>query len=418
MRKVVLSIIVTLLCVSVNGQEFDLSAEIRPRFEHRHGFQTLFDESQDAADFISQRTRLNFDFEKSYLKLKVSLQNIRVWGDVATLAKDDKNNSVHEAWAEVAVSNDFGFKFGRQVISYDDERIFGEVNWAQQARSHDAIVITYLPSENHQIDAGYALNADEEDLVREVYDVNQYKNFQYGWYHGDFGDFELSFLVLNTGFELTQPTNDTKVEYMQTWGPRLTYKLGEFDFALAGYWQSGKFMRNTVEAGYAGGTAKYRISNSFSVGVGYEYLSGKDMDDTSSKVKAFNPLFGTNHKFNGWMDYFYVGNPHGGVGLSDFNGQINYSRGKFAATIQPHVFAAANTILDQNGRTTSKTLGTEIDLQLTYKLYRDILLTGGYSQMFATKEMEILKGGDRNATNNWAWFMITFKPNLFSIVKK
>ncbi|WP_196889523.1 alginate export family protein [Aureivirga sp. CE67] len=418
MRKVVLSMIVVLFCMSVNGQEFDLSAEIRPRFENRHGFQTLFDESQDAANFISQRTRLNFDFEKSYLRLKVSLQNVRIWGDVPTLAKDDKNNSVHEAWAELALSKSVAVKFGRQVISYDDQRIFGGVDWAQQARSHDALVIHYVPSKKHRLDLGYALNADNETIVRERYQINQYKNFQYGWYHGIFGKFGLSFLILNTGFEYQKPTNDTKVDYMQTWGPRLTYKLGKLDLSLAGYWQTGKLMGNTVEAGYAGGIAKYNINNNFSIGVGYEYLSGKDMTDTSDKVKAFNPLFGTNHKFNGWMDYFYVGNPHGGVGLSDFNGQLNYKKGKFAATIQPHVFAAANTIVDGAGRTTSKTLGTEIDLQLSYKMFRDIQLTGGYSQMFATEEMELLKGGDKDATNNWVWLMITFKPNLFSIVKE
>ena len=34
--------------------------------------------------------------------------------------------------------------------------------------------------------------------------------------------------------------------------------------------------------------------------------------------------------------------------------------------------------------------------------------------MYATDTMEILKGGDKDENNSWAWVMITFKPNLFS----
>jgi hypothetical protein len=27
--------------------------------------------------------------------------------------------------------------------------------------------------------------------------------------------------------------------------------------------------------------------------------------------------------------------------------------------------------------------------------------------------MEVIKGGDKNLTNNWAWAMVTVKPSLF-----
>jgi hypothetical protein len=41
----------------------------------------------------------------------------------------------------------------------------------------------------------------------------------------------------------------------------------------------------------------------------------------------------------------------------------------------------------------------------------------GYSKMFATETMEILKGGDKDADNSWSWIMFTFKPKLFSSKK-
>ncbi|MCK5639122.1 MAG: hypothetical protein KAH67_10435, partial [Flavobacteriaceae bacterium] len=57
--------------------------------------------------------------------------------------------------------------------------------------------------------------------------------------------------------------------------------------------------------------------------------------------------------------------------------------------------------------------GTEIDLALGYKAYKSVMFNVGYSHMFANDTMELLKGGDANGTNNWAWVMVTFKPNFF-----
>jgi hypothetical protein len=36
----------------------------------------------------------------------------------------------------------------------------------------------------------------------------------------------------------------------------------------------------------------------------------------------------------------------------------------------------------------------------------------GYSQIFGSKTIEILKGGDRTATSNWVWAMIVIKPSF------
>ncbi|SFW43056.1 hypothetical protein SAMN05660313_01638 [Cellulophaga fucicola] len=59
-------------------------------------------------------------------------------------------------------------------------------------------------------------------------------------------------------------------------------------------------------------------------------------------------------------------------------------------------------------------LGTEIDLTLGYKASKSITFNAGYSQMFATDTMEVIKSGDASKVNNWAWAMITFKPHFFS----
>ena len=417
-KHIVYFTIALLMGLNTYAQTFDLSAELRPRYENKHGFGTLLNTDEDGSNFVSQRTRLNFGFVNEKMNFKVVFQNIRVWGDVSTLASDDQASALHEAWATYKLNGKVSFKFGRQEIVYDDHRIFGNVGWAQQARSHDAFLFKYVPNANHKIDVGLALNSDSQSNVDNLYsNAAGYKSFQYAWYHGSFEKFGLSVLALNTGIEYLEnenlPDEKQTIDYMQTVGPRLTYASGKFNANVAAYFQTGKSLDTDVSASYFSGNLGYKINDNFNVGIGAEFLSGKDMDDTDADIKSFAPLFGTNHKFNGFMDYFYVGNHANNVGLNDFYGSIGYKKNKFSAKIMPHFFSSAGNVFDGTEKMDSN-LGTEIDLTVGYKLAGDISLNAGYSKMFATDTMEILKGGDKDENNSWAWVMITFKPKLFS----
>lgn len=414
MKKLIATIVATVLCTTILvAQTFDLSAELRPRYENKHGYQTLQQTDADGSNFISQRTRLNFGYKNEKLDLYVSMQNIRVWGDVSTLSSDDNATALHEAWANIKFSKKWFLKLGRQEIVYDDHRIFGSVGWAQQARSHDAFVFKYLPNDKNRLDVGFALNADSQSGVDNLYsNAAGYKTFQYAWYHGNFDKFGLSFLVLNTGIEYEDSDAEQTIDYVQTIGPRATYKSGKLDANAALYFQTGKTVDTDVSALYYTGNLGYKINDNFKVGLGYEYLSGKDQDDTDAEINNFAPMFGTNHKFNGWMDYFYVGfgNP---TGLQDISATLAYKKDKFSMKLIPHFFSTVGNVYDTDGKM-STNLGTEIDFIVGYKIAKDIKLSAGYSQMFATDTMEAIKGGDKDENNSWAWVMFTFKPKLFS----
>ena len=114
----------------------------------------------------------------------------------------------------------------------------------------------------------------------------------------------------------------------------------------------------------------------------------------------------------GWT-IFYVGNHANNVGLTDINATIGYKKDKFSAKIIPHFFSAAANVFDGSDKMDNN-LGTEIDMTIGYKLADDITLNAGYSKMFGSETMEVLKGGDKDENNSWAWIMFTFKPNLFS----
>ena len=60
-------------------------------------------------------------------------------------------------------------------------------------------------------------------------------------------------------------------------------------------------------------------------------------------------------------------------------------------------------------------LGTEIDLTATYTVRKDIVVMGGYSQMFASSTLERVKSVANAAdTNNWVWVMVSFSPRIFT----
>ncbi len=426
-KQILLVIMVALFATPIFAQEFNLSGESRSRYENKYGYKTLRSKGEEAGNFVSQRTRLNFNFKKNKMKFKVSLQNTRVWGDISTLAAEDNTSAgigttLHEAWGEAVLSEKFSVRLGRQEIIYDDSRIFGNVGWAQQARSHDAMLLKYAPNENHRLDFGFAYSADSQAGVDALYsNAAGYKTFQYGRYQGKFNKIGVSFLLLNTGVEYTEnegtTDEDNVIDYMQTIGPRVTYKSGAINADASIYFQTGKSYDSSVSGLYFGANFGYKITDNFKAAIGGEYLSGKDMDDASTDLNSFAPLFGTNHKFNGWMDYFYVGNhltPGKAVGLIDGYLTLGFSKNKFSVKLVPHYFASAAKIIDDNLDEMDNYLGTEIDFALGYKLTKSITLNAGYSQMFATESMEVLKGGDKDEQNSWGWVMITFKPNLFS----
>ena len=389
-----------------------VDAEIRPRTEYRHGFKTLFPDNADAALFTSQRTRLNFSHSIEKLKFYVSIQDVRVWGDVPQLNSADNNGlSLHQAWGQFKLDTNWALKLGRQEIVYDDQRIFGSVGWAQQARSHDLAVIKYIDKQ-FRMDVGLAFNQSKENLTgTNLTTPKTYKAMQYIWLHKNWSNFSGSFLFLNNGMQ----TIANGLKYSQTIGTHLKTKKNKLGLAANLYYQFGNDAANRDLSAYLLGIeANYKTSETTKLSLGVELQSGNDYNTTAGENNAFTPFYGTNHKFNGFMDYFYVGNHANNVGLLDIYAKANFKLNqKSSLTGFVHSFSAAADI----NATVSKQLGTEIDLVYAYKFTKEIGIKAGYSQLFASKGMEVLKGNTDGNTNNWAWVMVTIKPTLFTSKK-
>ena len=413
------TIIFCTIVITNTYSQLKLDAEIRPRFEYRHGFGTLFPDNTDPAAFVSQRTRLKMNYNVEAFSFYLSLQDIRTWGDVPQLVISDNSGlSVHQAWTKIKLDTDFAVKLGRQEIVYDDSRIFGNVDWAQQARSHDVALLQYNKGSS-RFDIGFAFNQDGQSLTgTTLTTANTYKAFQYAWYHEDWKNFSASFLFLNNGLQFIDAGNadNNETRYSQTLGAHMKYGKGKWKFLGNFYYQFGNDVANNdLSAFLLALDANYTVSKSVKLGLGVEILSGNDNGAPSNgKNKAFNPFYGTNHKFNGYLDYFYVGNHIDNVGLQDIYINSNFKlNSKSNLLLAYHNFSAE---ADLTG-TDKKQLGGELDMVYSYKIQKAITLKIGYSHLFPSEGMEILKGNFDGNTNNWGWVMLAVKPSLFSSSK-
>ncbi|AZQ62635.1 hypothetical protein EI427_10410 [Flammeovirga pectinis] len=435
LKKLLSFTLLLLTCGVVQAQDFSIDAQLKPRYEHRNGFNQLRPSNGDAdraADFVSQRARIRmlFNDKSNKFRFGFSAQDVRTWGEIGNFAnKDNGNFSIHEAWGELLFTEEFSVKAGRQEISYDDQRIFGAVDWAQQGRSHDAAVFKYEKA--FKLHAGVAISATGETPYYNP-GVNNYKALQYLWFNKKFDQLSISALFLNNGVEQDVAGNQTSMPadfetiYSQTLGAHGEWRPGKFGLNASFYYQMGAVGAGKTDLNAYNALVEvlFQASEGLSLNIGGEILSGTDATATDGVNRTFNPLYGTNHKFNGHMDYFYVGGasrlPQGG--LTDIYLGATYKMNEWKFYGKVHSFQSSAVIVDGTGAEVGNNLGTELDLNANYKFNDYISIQGGWSAMFATESMQYSTGanagGDYEKFNNWGWMGIVIKPTLFTTKKK
>jgi hypothetical protein len=81
-------------------------------------------DGQKTGSFIAQRTRAGLIYSKeNKLKIGISAQSVNTWGNDPQVQFTGNNISLYEAYAQFYFSIEWSVKAGRQVLSYDDERI-------------------------------------------------------------------------------------------------------------------------------------------------------------------------------------------------------------------------------------------------------------------------------------------------------
>ncbi|MBL0309321.1 MAG: hypothetical protein IPP77_06515 [Bacteroidetes bacterium] len=403
---------------------FDIAMQFRPRFEQRLGYGTLPSAGSKSAFFISERARLNVGFKSKYVKMYMSLQDVRTWGS-ETQTQNIASFALHEGWAEVFVKDNISFKLRRQELVYDDSRLFGNADWGQQARAHDAAVFKFQ-QKGTTLHVGGAFNQASEGFFGTYYGLNNYKALAFLWFNQKFvaDKLKLSFYAVTDGFSADTSLHQNKVYFRGTVGPMLHVNTKGVKANVTFFTQFGKdTYQKDILAFFASAYVEYTVKKIVSLGVGYDFISGNDASDISNKRNnKFNTLYATNHKFYGHMDYFQnLPKDTKGGGLHDayfkFKAMPN---AKGSVGFDAHYFLLANKVknLAVPGQYLKLPLGFELDVYGSYKPIEYIELTAGYSTLFAAASMEALKGGSRKQFAGWGFVMLNVNPTIFKWEKE
>lgn len=404
--------------------QFTLGAQFRTRTELRDGQGAPLSKGAKPALFTSQRTRLSAGYTTYRLKLGLTLQDTRVWGQDAstinrTTTADNNGILLHEAWAEILLTDtlvknkSLQLKIGRQELVYDDSRLLGNLDWLQQGRRHDAAILKYKYN-SWNFHAGGAFNQNKENASGTTYNPappgnypantnggTQYKSLEFLHINKQTGKSSVSFLFLADQFskysvdslqvKKWQPSSYNRI----TTGLYANYPFSKNNITAAVYYQKGKNGEGKAVDGALFSVAYQRsITTGFSMEAGVDYTT-----DT------FDPLYGTPHKFWGTMDYFYAANKFGNNGLQDY-----YLKAKFRKNTKWMI----STDLHQFYSSDGFQFGTEADLTMLYNLTKAISFEGGYSYFNSTAHLASVKNvPDAQYNNHWAYLMINIRPEIF-----
>ncbi len=442
--------ILILISAGASYAQFSLEGQLRPRTELRNGFKKPILPGQEPAVFTEQRTRLVAGYKAEKFAFKFSIQDVRIWGETGQINKSDQLLSAHEAYGDYYASKNSTFRIGRQEVIYDGHRLFGSLDWAAQGRSLDALRYLYKDEKGNQFDlmaawnqAGYGDGSPEPaKLVGNAYAITTGggtntrifnlalpKAQLMAYYKKTFKSGDIAFMVLDDIYDVDATSGENYSNVTLGFTPNFT--TGKLKLGGQFYYTGGAAGKTATDDSYetidlSGYMLNAYIQHTGIAGkplLGVDYLSGDD-ESTGDKVEGWAPKYGTNHKFYGFMDYFYVGNGHGGAdaksaGLLDIYLKTAFKLGEKSTLVgHLHYFASAEARTNATtGESYDGYLGTELDLVFNYALAKGVKLSAGYSQLFGISDtMKQLKFGDPTTEignmQSWGWLMIAFTPKF------
>ena len=428
MRRAVciaLLLLPSLLHAQGDGHQLSVDADFLTRGEIRDGGLSQWkpDSEKDRAAFILGRTRVGVEYAHKGFSGRISAQHSGTWGDDGAIG-------VYEAWVQYKSDPGFFAKVGRQDLSYDDQRIFGSDSWSMTGMSHDVLKAGY-EGHGHKVHLFAAYNQNAENMNGgSIFHggYQSYKELEALWYHYDVTAWNLglSAVFLNVGMQGGDNMGDlTEIVYhQQLAGGYVSFKPKGWAAEAAYYRQMGKYDGGIpIEAWMTSAKVTATPSDTWQFTAGYDYLSGDDSFATPEqgqmglahhdKIKGFNSIFGSHHKFYGAMDFFYVSTYVGGFtpGLQNAYAGTRWSPiPSIAVDASYHLLSVATKVHNM-----SRALGHEVELSASWSFSPGASLSLGYSFMQGTELMEVLKRVSGNHRLHWGWLMLRAHPTMKSI---
>lgn len=411
MKKVIFLLLwVTIIPSGIVKAQLSVDGEIRIKSEYRNGYkqtQASFGEKPEIV--VAQRSRIGIAFKREKVNGRVSFQDVRTWGETPT-KKDVSDVHLKEGWIEMSLDNSFSTRIGRQILKYDDERLLSATNWNDVGTQHDLLLLKYKKDEINA-HAGIAYNNESSNKPFETYyPVPYYKAMGFIWFNYNYSKIGLSLIGIN---DYNIQDSSTLTHKRFTYGGLIKFNpVKKFDLNGSLYLQNGKNrLGNAVDAYMLSLKAKYSIFKSFSVFTGADVQSGNDPNKEQKISNRFDNLYGANHKYFGYLDYF----PSGDYGI--FDGFIGFDFNildNLNGELIVHNFYIPHDYTHYVGedKLINSFLGSEVDLLLTYKPSYDLQIIFLQSLFIGTPSMDIVKGGNHEKLSKYSVIMLTWTPSF------
>jgi hypothetical protein len=396
-----------------------IDAEFRPRTEFRQGFnQPLLDGTKQG--FVTtQRTRLNFSYKGGIVSTKITLQDVRIFGETDTRQPATASTGsvgVYEAWAEMLLYSGTSLKIGRQGVQFEDGRLFSLSPWSTTGNAHDLLLLRYSAS-GLDVQLGYAFsNQKVYNADTSFYSVSKmYKGMEF--FHVTktlMKGLDLSLLGVDEAFMKSKA--DHGLYHRYTAGLTLQLKNDKpLGFLVTAYYQFGKSAPTVdLDAYLLAFKGTYAFSKKITGLLGADYYSGSGTKVAATKTNTFNKLpYGVNHSFNGYMEYWAT-LPKGGL-VNFFGGATLKMNSRLSSDITYYGFKLAKG-MKSGTADVDKNIGSELDVVLNYKFSAETAVQFGWCTYFETDGTKMLKYKSTTVETRfpqYAYVMLTIKPQLY-----
>ena len=369
------------------------SGEYRLRGEGYTG--GAFKPDHDDAYLLS-RLRLNMTIRPAaWLKFSFQAQDAHVfWKSQRPAAPPFQDTfDLRQGYVEIGdiEKGTVGFRAGRQELAFGDERLIGNANWLNTARSFDGLRGTYRRK-------GYRLDAFASRVVRlqdRELDWETPGNNFYGIYGG------LEQLVPKAIVEpyflwrrssgLKTETGTPGISNFATVGFRWVGKLpANWDYGVEAAKQNGSLGTDSISAwaghwvlGYSLASARLHPRLSLE----YNFASG-DHNSTDGKRGTFDQLYATAHDKYGLADqvgWKNIRNARASVELRPTKKWAVVGRydAWWLADSHDALYSAANSVVAKVASgTAGRFVGQEVDAVVAYNLSRQFQFSGGFGHIF------------------------------------
>ncbi|MFH1160977.1 MAG: alginate export family protein [bacterium] len=397
--------------------QFSIDAQLRPRFEIRDGYQHMIPDSVSPAFVISQRTRLSFAYENKFLKVRITPQDVRVWGDEQLVSStgvfgDAASLDLFEGYLQLRLGRWGWLSAGRQQLFYDSERLLSARNWNQTGISYDAVVAK-MTLGGWNLHVGGSWNTLCESYFNNYYPSNRFKSLDFLWLNREFTP-NIKGSLLHVASAVTHSDTTNLLYWRQSTGLWGDFRWRGLKAWFDCFYQYGRNPQGIkVSAFLFDVNAGYTIGG-VTPGLGVSYLSGnKQTGSAMTRDHLFNVLYGNRHGFFGNMDYFRnfaVDTKQGG--LIDYFIFLKFDICKgLTLSNTSHYFELAQT----NSLTPStRDLGFENDLILKYSFLSWGALESGYCFLLPTTSLKSMQDVPYPRFPQFFYLQLTISPTLFT----